>query len=785
MYIGRSQVHYRLLLSAVVLTLTPGLLLATPATSEFDDLPAPFVAGKARNEAEIDRIQALAHFAAGRTFQQRGDFAQAVREYARADRLDPTATAARSNLVVAAVQERQFPLAARYVLKGIDPHEVGDLVLGRLAIYLTEQGDLAHAIEFYEKALATAHSKGDSAVAADASPSDEDASDVFTRLELGRLCHLTQKYAQAAEQFARVNEALDHPDRFGINERTKKLLLGNEAGECYELFGEAFLMADRFAEAEAAFRKLQSVAPNEALLKFNLARIAARRGQAQEALAGLQLYFDRGLTSEGSTPYQLLADVLKKLGKESELLDRLQKLHAAAPSNILLSYFLADQYLKAGRTEMAEPLYLELSVKSPTMLAYRNLAEIYRKGGQYEKLLALLGRVLTATGTLEVLGPEAKPLAADAALFGKLVEAGRKKALAATTKVESSEFDALGSLAQEHKRYETAAEFFELAMKADPTKTAEVLLAWGIGALIDDRAAEAVKIFQRGLDIKTAAKLPSPSGRGAGGAGLKPAPDMKTLPGSNPIFQFYLAGALAAVDQFEPALAAARSAEEKKPDSARFASRLPWILFRAKRYNEAHQAYEKLFARFGNEKDSVETLAVLREARSSMSALCVALGRLDEAEELLEQVLDEYPDDVGANNDLGFLWADENKHLDRALKMIVAAIAAEPENRAYRDSLGWVYYRLGRLPEAVAELEKAVAEKQPDATILDHLGDAYEKLGRHDKALAAWQRAKTAYEKDKETEKARTVAEKIHPKSPIPNPSDRSDRQQIQNTKSQ
>ena len=347
---------------------------------------------------------------------------------------------------------------------------------------------------------------------------------------------------------------------------------------------------------------------------------------------------------------------------------------------------------------------------------------------------------MTTTGTLEVLGPEAKPLTADADLFAKLVEAGRKKAQDAAAKVESSEFNVLGTLAQEHKQYETANEFFELALKADPTKAAEVLLAWGIGSLIDDRPAEAVKIFQRGLD-------------------------MKALPESNPVFHYYLAGALAACDRIEPALAAARMAEEKKSDSARFASRVPWILFRAKRYDEARQAYEKLFARFGGEKDSVETLAVLREARLSMSALCVVQGRLDEAEEWLQQVLDEYPDDVEANNDLGFLWADENKHLDRALKMIAAAVAAEPENRAYRDSLGWIFYRLGRFPEAVAELEKAVDEKQPDGTILDHLGDAYEKLGRHDQAVAAWQRAKAALEKDKEPEKARKVKEKMTKKS--------------------
>jgi len=740
------------MLTVVVSTMAAGMLPATPMASEFDDLPAPFVAGKARNEAEVDRIEALAHFAAGRTFQQRGDFDQAVQQYARADRLDPTTTTARSNLIVAAVQEKQIPLAVRYALKGIDPQEVGYLTLSQLAIYLTERGDLTHAIEFHEKTLAAKHAKGDSADAklSDGAMNVEDTGDIFMRLELGRLYHITSKYAKAAEQFARVDEAIEHPDRFGINERSKKLLLGKDPGECYELFGDAFLMADHFTEAEAAFRKSQLVAPNEVLLEFNLARIAARRGQAQEALAGLQSYLDRGLTTEGTAPYQLLAESLKKLGKESELLDRLQKLHVSDPSNAILSYFLADQYLKASQIEMAESLYLELSVQNPTTFAYRSLVEIYRKGRRYDRLLALLGKVLTATGTLEVLGPEeAKLLTSDADLFGKLVEAGRNKAQDATVKVECSEFNVLGTLAQEHKQYETANEFFELALKADPTKAAEVLLAWGIGSMIDDRPAEAAKVFQRGLDLQAPAVL------------NKPELDKKTEAEGNPVFYYYLAGALAACDRIEPALAAARLAEEKKNNSAHFASRLPWILFRAKRYDEARHAYEMLFARFRGEKDSVETLAVLREVRLSMSALAVIQGRLDEAQEWLQQVLDEYPDDIGANNDLGYLWADENKHLDRALKMILGAVAAEPENRAYRDSLGWVFYRLGRFSEAVAELKKAADEKQPDGTVLDHLGDAYEKLGHHSQAVATWQRAKEALEKVKETEKAGKVKEKM------------------------
>ena len=143
-----------------------------------------------------------------------------------------------------------------------------------------------------------------------------------------------------------------------------------------------------------------------------------------------------------------------------------------------------------------------------------------------------------------------------------------------------------------------------------------------------------------------------------------------------------------------------------------------------------------------------------------MSAVCVNLGRMEEAEERLEEVLDDFPDDVEAHNDLGYLWADENKHLSRALNMISLAVAAEPDNRAFRDSLGWIYYRLGRYGKAAAELEKALDEKEPDGTVLDHLGEAYIKAGRTDKARDAWRRAIAAYKKDKEPEKAAKIERK-------------------------
>jgi tetratricopeptide (TPR) repeat protein len=135
----------------------------------------------------------------------------------------------------------------------------------------------------------------------------------------------------------------------------------------------------------------------------------------------------------------------------------------------------------------------------------------------------------------------------------------------------------------------------------------------------------------------------------------------------------------------------------------------------------------------------------------------------------LELILDEFPDDIGAMNDLGYLWADRNKNLELALDMVQKAVASDPDNRAYRDSLGWVYYRLGRFAEAVVELEKACEPEktdsgeadEPDGVILDHLGDAYAAAGRTDDARKVWHRAEKSFDKQGDKAKLEAVRKKL------------------------
>ncbi len=73
--------------------------------------------------------------------------------------------------------------------------------------------------------------------------------------------------------------------------------------------------------------------------------------------------------------------------------------------------------------------------------------------------------------------------------------------------------------------------------------------------------------------------------------------------------------------------------------------------------------------------------------------------------------------------------------------MIKRALADDPTNGAYLDSLGWAYYKQEKLAEAEDSLRQAALREPGDATILDHLGDVYFKRGKLDLAAAQWDHA--------------------------------------------
>ncbi|MEO9527403.1 tetratricopeptide repeat protein [Roseibium sp.] len=93
-------------------------------------------------------------------------------------------------------------------------------------------------------------------------------------------------------------------------------------------------------------------------------------------------------------------------------------------------------------------------------------------------------------------------------------------------------------------------------------------------------------------------------------------------------------------------------------------------------------------------------------------------------------------------NYLGYSLVDQGLKLDEALEMIKTAVELRPTDGYIVDSLGWVYFRLGRYPEAVKELERAIELRPSDPVINDHLGDAYWMVDRRNEARFQWNHAR-------------------------------------------
>ncbi|MBS1302096.1 tetratricopeptide repeat protein [Loktanella sp. SALINAS62] len=111
------------------------------------------------------------------------------------------------------------------------------------------------------------------------------------------------------------------------------------------------------------------------------------------------------------------------------------------------------------------------------------------------------------------------------------------------------------------------------------------------------------------------------------------------------------------------------------------------------------------------------------------------------AESDFRKALELEPNRPEVLNYLGYSLVERGEKLDEALDMIERAVAGRPDSGAIIDSLGWVYYTLGRYREAVEPLEAAAALEATDPIVNDHLGDAYWAVGRQREARFQWQRA--------------------------------------------
>jgi len=126
--------------------------------------------------------------------------------------------------------------------------------------------------------------------------------------------------------------------------------------------------------------------------------------------------------------------------------------------------------------------------------------------------------------------------------------------------------------------------------------------------------------------------------------------------------------------------------------------------------------------------------------------------KYDLAEEQFKRVLEINPRNAPVLNYYGYMLADRGVRLEEATELVKKALAEEPYNGAYLDSLGWAYFKQNRLAEAEGSLRKAIERNSHDPTIRDHLGDVYFRSGRVELAAAEWEKALAEWRRSLPTE---------------------------------
>ncbi len=180
-----------------------------------------------------------------------------------------------------------------------------------------------------------------------------------------------------------------------------------------------------------------------------------------------------------------------------------------------------------------------------------------------------------------------------------------------------------------------------------------------------------------------------------------------------------------ATQEYEIAL---KNASKLEPKNVDILKSLGAVYLRQKKLKEAESTFTMILGLSPDDSESHFYLANIYDEQKDRPR---AIGELKKALEIKY----DYPE---ALNYLGYIYVESNQRLDEAGKMIRRAVEMDPENGAYVDSLGWLYFKQGEPEEALKVLKKASTLLE-DPVILDHLGDAYFALKDLENAKKNWQ----------------------------------------------
>lgn len=152
------------------------------------------------------------------------------------------------------------------------------------------------------------------------------------------------------------------------------------------------------------------------------------------------------------------------------------------------------------------------------------------------------------------------------------------------------------------------------------------------------------------------------------------------------------------------------------------------LLREAKRVDESYQVLQQGLEKLPNHPDLLYETAMMADK----------VGKPEVFERLMRKLIQLQPDHAHAYNALGYSLLERNERIPEAVELVEKALQLAPDDFAIMDSVGWGYYRSGRLDESLKILRRAFAGN-PDPEIAAHLGEVLWMHGDKDEARNIWQ----------------------------------------------
>jgi len=151
---------------------------------------------------------------------------------------------------------------------------------------------------------------------------------------------------------------------------------------------------------------------------------------------------------------------------------------------------------------------------------------------------------------------------------------------------------------------------------------------------------------------------------------------------------------------------------------------ISYALGKLKKYDEAIEYSEKALSIDNKNKNSLINLGLILDDA----------GYFDRCDSLYEEALKIYPDEPTLLNNYAYSLAKRKVNLDKALAMSKKSLEKDSLVDSYLDTLGWIYYQMGKFEEAEYYIKLAIDQGSPSSEILEHMGDVYLKMSKTEEA---------------------------------------------------